>query len=69
MKEDKAEGVKWLKKAAEQGDLDAQFLLGVCYSGMDGIKEDKAEARKWLRAAADQGCEEAQEALDELEKN
>ena len=66
MKEDKKEALKWIRKAAEQGDMDAQFLLGVCYSGYEGIPENKTEAVKWFRAAAGQGSEEAQAVLDDL---
>ena len=29
---DYAEAAKWFRKAAEQGDTDAQYRLGICYS-------------------------------------
>ncbi|WP_420838591.1 hypothetical protein [Acinetobacter vivianii] len=28
----------WYKKAAEQGDSEAQYLLGIIYFNADGIK-------------------------------
>jgi len=60
---DYAEAVKWFRKAAEQGDADAQGFLGVmCYIG-DGVPEDKTEAVKWYRKAAEQGHARAQNAL------
>ena len=55
MEEDKAEAVKWFRKAAEQGHSDAQNSLGYCYYNGEGVEEDKAEAVQWFRKAAEQG--------------
>ena len=44
-----------LKKAAEQGDAEAQFFLGHLYDDGDGVPEDDAEAVRWYRKAAEQG--------------
>ena len=60
MPEDDAEAVKWFRKAAEQGQADAQFNLGVMYVKGDGVPEDDAEAAKWYRKAAEQGYARAQ---------
>lgn len=49
-----------LRKAAEQGDIDAQYKLGNCYYNGNGVSEDKAEAVKWYRKAAEQGNAKAQ---------
>ena len=54
------DAVKWFRKAAEQGDVEAQFGLGVCYSGGDGVAKDTVEAVKWYRKAAEQGFAAAQ---------
>ena len=43
------------KKAAEQGDAEAQYNLGVMYANGDGLPEDDAEAVRWYRMAAEQG--------------
>src|SRR5207247_10259098 len=53
---DDAEGLKWFRKAADQGLADAQAMLGAYY------REHKewAEAIKWFGKAGDQGEEEAQ---------
>lgn len=56
----KAEAVKWYRKAAEQGHTRAQFLLGVMYSNGRGIPKDEIEAVKWWRKAAEQGEAKAQ---------
>ena len=47
--------VKALRAAAEKGDADSQFRLGVMYLDGDGIAADNAEAVKWLRKAAKAG--------------
>ncbi len=52
--------VRRYRKAAEQGDADAQFILGVSYESGDGVAQDKAEAVKWFRKAAEQGLARAQ---------
>ena len=47
-------------KAAEQGNADAQYILGVMYDSGEGVRQDYAEALKWYRKAAEQGLVEAQ---------
>ena len=51
------------RKAADQGNADAQYNLGFAYDGGQGIPEDKAKAAKWYRKAADQGNALAQTEL------
>lgn len=55
----KAEGVKWLRKAADQGHEKAQLALAKCYATGEGVKKDEAEAFKIYRKAADAGSAEA----------
>ena len=50
-------------KAAEQGDTEAQFNLGVMYAKGIGVPQDYAQAVQWYRKAAEQGEIEAQFAL------
>ena len=52
--------MRWLRKAAEQGDAKAQFLLGDMYVSGKGVTKDEVEAVRWLRKAAEQGDAEAQ---------
>lgn len=49
------EGVEWLTKAAEQGNADAQTVLGIYYGD-----KDAAQSLAWYRQAADQGVGKAQ---------
>lgn len=63
--------MKWeklvvVKTAAEQGNTEAQFLLGLQYRAGDGVDRDPREAEKWLRKAAESGHAEAQLTLGEL---
>jgi hypothetical protein len=52
---DAFELVKKHRKAAEQGDADAQYSLGLNYQQGFGVAQDDAEAVKWLRKAAEHG--------------
>lgn len=55
-----AEAVKWYRKAAEQGYVNAQYNLGICYANGEGVPQDYVEAAKWYRKAANQGNAMAQ---------
>jgi TPR repeat protein len=62
---------KHLLQAAERGDAEAQFNLGMIYeNGLDDSKYaaegNRPEAVRWLRAAAEQGLSRAQIKLAEL---
>ena len=58
--QNKAEAIKWFKKAAEHGDATAQLNLGASYLTGDGVAQSKVEAAKWFRKAAEQGVAKAQ---------
>ena len=49
-----------IRKAAEQGDADAQFNLGAMYANGAGAELDIVEAVNWYRKAAEQGNSAAQ---------
>lgn len=57
---DYVEAVKWYKKSAEQGHVEAQYSLGFCYEYGQGVTKDYAEAFKWYKKAAEQGYADAQ---------
>lgn len=52
-----------IRKAAEQGDAEAQFNLGCMYDDGEDVPEDDTEAVKWYRKAAEQGHAGAQNNL------
>jgi TPR repeat protein len=76
---DDAQAAEWYRKAADQrnadapfrslaskadqGDADAQFLLGGLYDNGRGVPQDYVEAMSWYRKAADQGHIVAQHCL------
>ena len=57
------------RKAAEQGDANAQIKLGVMYYQGNDIPQDYAEAVNWFRKAAEQGLASAQYYLGAMYAN
>ena len=47
------EAAKWFKRAAAQGDQDAQVSLGQMYEDGEGVKQNYILAAKWYRRAAE----------------
>jgi high-affinity iron transporter len=56
---DELEASKWYRKAAEQGDANAQSSLGFMYATGNGVVKDELEAYKWSLLAGLQGEEDA----------
>lgn len=56
----------WFKKAAEQGDDEAENNLGYAYGHGIGVRIDYAKARYWFEKAAEQGNAGAQNSLGDL---
>jgi TPR repeat protein len=50
----------WFRKAAEQGEVQAQTSLGTMYGKGVGVQKNTAEAVRWYRRAAEQGDSIAQ---------
>jgi TPR repeat protein len=57
---DFVKAAKWYTLAADRGDADAQFKLGVLHANGDGVAQDWTEAARWQKLAAKQGRVEAQ---------
>jgi TPR repeat protein len=64
--EDFTEAAKWYRKAAEQGNAEAQLYLGCSYLIGRGVPKDSAEHLNWTRKAAQQGFADAQVQLGHL---
>jgi TPR repeat protein len=73
--QDYTEALKWFHLAANQGNANAQYMLGYLYEYGRGVPqsntfaevaEDVTEAIKWYRLAAKQGYQDAQAALRRL---
>ena len=56
---DYTEAVKWFRKAAEQGNAEAQNLLGSMYLIGMGVIQDFVYAHMWFNIAASNGIDSA----------
>jgi len=68
IKKELVDAVKQYRSDAEQGDAEAQYMLGCCYQFGDGVIKDKVEAAKWLRKSAKQGYGQAQNLLEVIKQ-
>ncbi len=57
---ERAEAVRWYRKAAERGHAVAQKNGGACYDKGTGVAQGNAGAARWYRKAADEGNGAAQ---------
>ena len=55
----------WLLKALRNGDVGAEYNLGLNYFEGEGLTLDKGLGRYWLRRAAERGYDRAREYLKE----
>jgi uncharacterized protein len=61
--EDVAEATRWFRKAAEQGQGESQYSMGMRYQLGQSVTQDDKEAARWFKLAADQGIGAAAAAL------
>ncbi len=59
--------MRWYRKAADAGNIDAQYAIGYMYNLGYGVKKDYKEAVRWYQKAAAQGDTYAIEALERLQ--
>ncbi|ETX62230.1 hypothetical protein P835_03632 [Citrobacter portucalensis] len=67
--ENSSDTLMQITKAAEQGDVKAQFELGSFYEHGNGVTQDYTRALKWYRKSAEQGYKYAQYNLGTLYDN
>ena len=67
VEQDLEEAFKWLKLAAEKGNLSAQVNVGFMLQHGEGVEVDIEEAKKWYAAAAGQNYKEALGYLKKLQ--
>jgi uncharacterized protein len=65
---DQAEGLKWLKAAAEQGEPRALLVYGTALFNGDGVTQDPVLGYAYVSRAAAQGLAPAKETLTQLDK-
>lgn len=63
-----AEGLKWLKQAAEQNEPRAQLVYGTALYNGDGVTEDKMLGYAYVSRAAAQGLVPARQTLADLDQ-
>jgi TPR repeat protein len=57
---DDRKAVRWYRRAAERGYVQAQINLAIMYHNGEGVQKDAAESFRWYRRAADQGHRSSQ---------
>ena len=64
---DQAQGLKWLRRAAEQGEARAQLVYGTALYNGDGVPQDHLLGYAYVSRAAGQGLAPAKDTLDQLD--
>ena len=54
---------EWFMKAAEQGLVEAEYVVGGCYENEVGVKQDHSQANTWYQKAVKDGHKRAAYAL------
>lgn len=65
---DQAAGLKWLKKAADQGEPRALLVYGTALVNGDSVTQDPVLGYAYVSRAAAQGLQPAKETLDQLDQ-
>ena len=55
LEKDEKEAAQWMQKAANQGLVDAQVVMGALYDRGVGVEADRDKATQWYEKAAAQG--------------
>ena len=67
MPKDEQQAVAWYRKAAEQGDVSAQAVLGLMYRIGEGVPKDGQMAYFWFLLASARGDQGAAKFRDDVE--
>src|SRR5690242_20514720 len=65
---EQGEGLKWLKKAADQGEPRALLVYGTALVNGDSVTQDPVLGYAFVSRAAAQGLQPAKDTLDQLDK-
>jgi len=69
IKRNSYQAIRWMRSAADRGNLDAQKALGRLYlTGLEEMGPDFREAEKWLSLAASAGDKESETLLAEASR-
>ncbi len=64
--QDLPQAATWFRKAADQGYVRAQVMMGVMYAMGGGVTPDGARALYWFQKAADQGDAEGEAGVGQI---
>jgi len=64
---DHAEGLKWLRRAADQGEARALLVYGTALYNGDGVTQDRVLGYAYVSRAAEQGLAPAKDTLAQLD--
>jgi hypothetical protein len=67
VKQDAQEAARWLRDAADGGEVEAQYNLGLMLAVGEGMEQDLGAAKVALRKASEQGHAQALNTLRKLE--
>jgi TPR repeat protein len=65
---DQAQGLKWLRQAADQGEPRALLVYGTALYNGDGVTQDKVLGYAFVSRAASQGLGPAKDTLEQLDQ-
>ena len=65
---EQADGIRWLKKAAEHDEPRAELVYGTALVNGDGVSQDPVLGYAYVRRAAAQGLQPAKETLQQLDQ-
>ena len=65
---EQAQGLKWLRQAADQGEPRALLVYGTALYNGDGVTQDKVLGYAFVSRAASQGLGPAKETLEQLDQ-
>jgi uncharacterized protein len=65
---EKVEGVKWLRRAADQNEPRAQLVYGTALYNGDGVTQDRLLGYAYVSRSATQGLAAAQDTLSQLDE-
>lgn len=67
--QNRSRAVRWFIKAADQGNVDAQYNAAYCYAEGEGVHQDKKKAVEWYEKACEQGHAASQNNLASIYRN
>ena len=67
VRQDYVQAVQWYRKAAEQGNVEAQHNLGAVYVNGQGVHQDHKIAKEWYKKACDNGLQQSCDAYRTLD--